>query len=309
MIIIEGPDYTGKTTLAKKLIEALKLSKHSYVHCGPPPKAMSHLMSPAWQQYVHMLLDHSIPAYAIVDRFIYGELVYGPILRESTLFDRGHMRMLERIMMARRSIVIRARPPLEWSYSGFLERAALGKELFASRLQYDKVHAAYDRLWEQGINLPRITWNTLNDDMDALQTQIIMSRPPINLGPGHGMFNPGVNLIIGDFRSGTPYPEDWPLIGFEGAPKMIADQLNHMLINEQDLYWVNCMRSGRNSKDNMVSPTFVQLLKPKRIIAVGKSGADWCISNGITDCHTLPGFDYWYQHHRMTLHPLVSVLK
>lgn len=69
-IILEGPDGSGKTTLARSL-EALG---YDYQHQGPPPSGTE-----AFVHYTKLLCSASKPT--VFDRFHLGELVYGPLLR------------------------------------------------------------------------------------------------------------------------------------------------------------------------------------------------------------------------------------
>lgn len=69
MIVLEGGDKTGKTTLAKALVKVYGLR---YLHFGPPgPNAM--------KEYTEAL--QAIKQPTVCDRFFVGELVYGPMLR------------------------------------------------------------------------------------------------------------------------------------------------------------------------------------------------------------------------------------
>lgn len=69
-IIVCGPDGAGKTTLALKLCE---LFHYNYRHEGPPPADAS-------ADYYRQIIE-SVTAPTVFDRFQYGELVYGPLLR------------------------------------------------------------------------------------------------------------------------------------------------------------------------------------------------------------------------------------
>lgn len=70
-VIIEGPDCCGKTTLAKRLAKDLR---YAYHHEGPPPEGIS-----SRDYYIGLLNSH--PHDTIWDRFAYGQVVYGPLLR------------------------------------------------------------------------------------------------------------------------------------------------------------------------------------------------------------------------------------
>ena len=64
IVIIEGCDGTGKTTLAKKIAKKFKLK---YLHESAPPK-------PGYEYYAEKAL--TLPNNCVVDRFHLGECVY-----------------------------------------------------------------------------------------------------------------------------------------------------------------------------------------------------------------------------------------
>ena len=73
IVIIEGPDGAGKTTLAKQLMDKYNLSYH---HEGPPPTDIHPL-----KYYSDVLENIAHKNNVVIDRFALGERVYGPPLR------------------------------------------------------------------------------------------------------------------------------------------------------------------------------------------------------------------------------------
>lgn len=76
--MLEGPDLAGKTTLAKQLKRMIKNSE--IVHRGPPTgTAAEEYITPLWDMYDRQ------GAY-ILDRWHWGEEIYGPLLRGRSIF-------------------------------------------------------------------------------------------------------------------------------------------------------------------------------------------------------------------------------
>ena len=96
IIILEGPDGSGKTTLAKTLAQVHNLEYH---HEGPPP---THI--PPLEYYGQLLEDarwrDSPRSGTIFDRFALGQLVYGPIFRKDDRFTDAHWRIFHRQITA-----------------------------------------------------------------------------------------------------------------------------------------------------------------------------------------------------------------
>ena len=79
LVIIEGPDGSGKTTLAQAIAE-----RHGYVyqHEGPPPPGEDLMLYYLRKLIVaHDLVVGKAARGVVFDRFAVGERVYGPLFR------------------------------------------------------------------------------------------------------------------------------------------------------------------------------------------------------------------------------------
>lgn len=101
LIIIEGPDKSGKSTLAR---EIEKRFGYSYAHFGAPGP------DPAGE-YARFLLNLKGPT--VCDRFYLGEQVYGPLLRGKSVITNLQKAVIERLCRYRGAILIYAGTPLE----------------------------------------------------------------------------------------------------------------------------------------------------------------------------------------------------
>lgn len=96
LIVIEGPDKTGKTTLAKAIAEQLGFE---YKHFSAPKG------SPA-NEYIDFLLKLKRPT--VCDRFHLGELVYGPMFRGKAGITPLELVTIERVMRLKQTVIIHA---------------------------------------------------------------------------------------------------------------------------------------------------------------------------------------------------------
>jgi len=133
IIILEGPDGSGKTTLANQLVLKYGLKYH---HEGPPP------LNPAsatlyYTTKLLMLSDSDV----VIDRFAMGERVYGTIFRKNDrLGDRGWQEF--RTLAERLKVVqILCMPPY------FTCHAAWSSGRNEMLPDADTLHRVYDMFW------------------------------------------------------------------------------------------------------------------------------------------------------------------
>jgi len=101
LIIIEGPDKSGKTTLAKKIEEKFH---YKYAHFSSPGN------NPA-SEYASFFSSISSPT--VCDRSYFGERVYGPLLRGTSKISNLQYAVIERICRLKGAIFIYALTPLK----------------------------------------------------------------------------------------------------------------------------------------------------------------------------------------------------
>lgn len=106
MIIVEGPDGGGKSTLVRKLA-----AEHRLMVCstrGKPPKKP--------REYAYKALAAAASGNGVIriyDRLFYSELVYGSILRNGSEFNDTERQYYYRMLQAMRTPVIFCLPPLD----------------------------------------------------------------------------------------------------------------------------------------------------------------------------------------------------
>lgn len=104
LILVEGPNASGKTTLVEKLVRHLKrrcpTDKVKVIHRGPPT------LHPVYE-YVYPLLDYRPERgeHIICDRWHWGELVYPRLLDRPTMMDVGVWRYVEMFLRSRGATV------------------------------------------------------------------------------------------------------------------------------------------------------------------------------------------------------------
>lgn len=96
LVIIEGCDKCGKTTLAKHIQDTFGFE---YLHCSQPGE------KGAYREYIDLL--NSIGSKnVVIDRFHIGEEVYGPIYRGKSGLSEGQFREIEAEINKKNGILI-----------------------------------------------------------------------------------------------------------------------------------------------------------------------------------------------------------
>lgn len=123
IIIISGPDFSGKSTLAQDLMQ--KYRNHVYIHCAVTPDIYA-LHTNAILNAFKLSEDFTV----IIDRLHYSELVYGPIFRNGMSYDVKKFDDLYSNKNISNLYKILCLPPKDIVMNGFEKRAKAGGEMF-----------------------------------------------------------------------------------------------------------------------------------------------------------------------------------
>lgn len=147
MIVVEGPDGAGKTTLARALsniygfrIEGKNKNDRSEPD-GPPKRSAKER---TWEALGLAVAAHT--PVVIYDRLFVSELIYGPIVRHSIEFGSRERQQCELIFAALGVPFILCLPPKET----VLENLARGEQY--ARGQQSEIYQAYESYWPPLLN-------------------------------------------------------------------------------------------------------------------------------------------------------------
>ena len=136
IIILEGPDGSGKTTLAN-IIQ--KQTGYELIHFSNPTSEIQR--TAMFDRYVAAIKGHKN---LILDRSWYSEMVYGPILREASCINHYQMYELEKLLAKKGALVIYASADIETLWSRCEKR---GEDLIKDKVKLVNISKAYDRLF------------------------------------------------------------------------------------------------------------------------------------------------------------------
>jgi thymidylate kinase len=181
LIIVEGPDGAGKSTLVKRLMDAVLAhspdEKLDILHAGPPTKH-------PFDEYETPLQDYQpgTQRTVICDRWHLGEAVYPNVLGRHTRWSHAVSQHIETFLCNLGAIVIYMEPPLPLLIARLTAR---GDDLIAPH-QLREIIAGYDFVIRQSM-LPVLRYSKQVDDFDIMNIIRIARRHEIGrtMGSDH----------------------------------------------------------------------------------------------------------------------------
>ena len=282
LIIIEGVDRTGKTSLAKRIKDKVG-SYGTVVHAGPPTKHPLEEYETALDGWT----PYGIPL--ILDRWHIGEYVWPKIFGRESQFNTAVHRHVEMFMMSRGAFVVYAeRDPAKIKvdlveHDEPLDPANLDEalNLFRDALTYTGSHGSWDYERDGESKVENFIWNAeiRNNDIQTVWDVV---------GPGWvGNPRPKVLLVgdeLGPEKRGRNAPDDIPFAPYDATSgryllDCIPDWKNTAIVNSLQ---------GRNQVPRNLQRVW-QIFGQPKVVALGKKAAD-----------ALEGYDV---PHKIVFHP------
>jgi hypothetical protein len=301
LIIFEGPDGAGKSTLAKSLAREIGAL---YTHLGPFPRVGSGLA----RLYVEAMLP-AVLGYSdvVLDRCWLSEIPYGRAFREGQDRIGDRHRLLERLAWRCRSMVVFCTP--SWGVVRGNFEARREHELLERVNQLQYVYAHYATTMSQLTSLPAVRLDPfrypqgagLNDLYDCLTH--ITSRPhPLGMATvGNFM---GSILLVGESYGPVQDNEplyQWPFgsLANSGCSLWLARQLEKAGVGEDSLLWVNAdqLDSFTANRQNL------------HVVALGGAAAKKLRELGRSSFHQVVHPQAWKRFHSAKDYPLIPLLK
>ena len=153
LIILDGPDGAGKTTLATVLAHRIEQTAPNVIvrHCGP-------LKEPPLVEYIYDLDWYApgIGANIIYDRHYIGELIYGPIYRGRSQINDQILARIESNLNTKGAVLVHVTGP----FDVLAERNRINREDFLLEKDLPKVIEEYHNLVQASSIVHKITIGT-----------------------------------------------------------------------------------------------------------------------------------------------------
>jgi thymidylate kinase len=284
VIVVEGPDGAGKTTLVKALSKRLASQGIDFAssHHGPY-KDIEKSGDLARQYFLSMTRSLSYNNVSILDRSWISEPIYSEVYRGTpSRLTNAHVRMLERAALSRGMIQILCRP----SYQTCLK-------VFGERDEYidkDNLHDVFVR-YDELVDGSDIVYNRDVEDVDQVVERILnrIDATPANIFNGGGNYvDPSVLVLCGKWTINNIRPDAViiPYFGLHNGPSpsvLLADAFEELGIPESQMYWVNT----QTNEGDILTSDIMEFYHPDLVVAIGPIPEQWAKSNGI-DCVVIP---------------------
>jgi thymidylate kinase len=151
IIILEGENKTGKTTLANYIIDNYGFD---YVKCSQPK-------GDPFEEYMEIIEEIKRTGKdTIIDRFHIGEFVWGPLYRGGSLLNIKHLDIIDKLLIENETYLFYCYDDIE----NIVERFDKEKEEFATKNKIKDVLSFYDSVLKE-TQLP-IIYHKINSNLD-----------------------------------------------------------------------------------------------------------------------------------------------
>ena len=147
IIIIEGPDGSGKTTLAEKIS---KQTKYPIIHRSQPnTEEEKKLMMGEYLQTIRSGKN------MIFDRCWYSEMAYGPVMRDDSVISYPEMYELEELLAKSGALIIYATGAKAALWQRCQKR---GEDYITARDDFNAICANFDKIMNVPHHIPVVRY-------------------------------------------------------------------------------------------------------------------------------------------------------
>jgi hypothetical protein len=279
IVILEGPDGSGKTTLARCLCNGYGFS---YAHTGPP------------KPDENVLLDYALKLYranesgknTVIDRLHLGEGIYGPIMRGVDLLTEEGLVILQRMITAYDAKTVICLPKFDVASQNWRSKH---NEYISDDSKYRRIYTAYAKLVPQYDH-----WDykevDVEDKADSLLTVPVPEDrcPPDVVGSPHPCF-----LVVGEKANQKEL--DVPWVDLNHGSHFLYECLHEAGFVEEELAFINALRIDNTETE--VMKAWGALGSPTPILLGGIAKKLFFVAGFDNEPYSIPHPNYWMRFH------------
>jgi hypothetical protein len=295
IVILEGPDGGGKTTLAKHLQEH---HGFQYVHTGPPES------DKVLEAYGKTLYDASRSSgNFVIDRLHVGERIYGPALRDQDRLGRTGEVLIHRLISAYGARLVFCLPPYNAAFRNWKKKHSEGSELIEKQEIYTHVYHKYQEAVNNPLYASASWYDYTKLNLDIAARMLLDFHYPATLPFGViGGVEPRF-LFVGE-QANQEYL-DLPFFALNGSSNYLNECLAEAGYEERHLALMNAMDLKGSTMP--LSETYMTLKEPK-VIALG-SHAHLLLDHARVKNVMVPHPSYWKRFHSASRSVYVKQLR
>lgn len=257
VVVLEGPDCSGKTQLAERL--AIEFG-FKVVHTGRPGKDEDLFVS-----YTDRLIEALSDDQPVVfDRLHIGETVYGPVMRKTDLLGPLGLRLIDRVIAARNVKTVICLLERSTYIPRFTNR---GDDYVKDSVKAIKIYNQYHDYYNRHRFCAGVTrYDFEHDDLDDLYYTLFSPRLSLPVGcTGNPLAEV---LIVGDSVNSNVLAHDLPFHHLANSSLYLHQSLDLSGLDENNLAFANTFKytGGATNLAQIVG----RMPKFKKAIALGR---------------------------------------
>lgn len=295
--ILEGPDGTGKTTLARsKAFDDGTVIKLDQTHAPHMFEVVMRSIVGARRAGVRHL---------VFDRSHLSERIYGPRYREGSQISPAASRLLDRALLYHQAVLVMGLPSKVQAVANWSAKNTKGEEYVTKQDKYEAIYDDYRFAVRLGLtHLPVLYYDYRVDPANVVRDQVEALRPEEPQSRGSGEWLPGGTLLVGEAPSPRAAFPDYAFVENSGCSLWMAEQLETNFVGERHKFWVNASQASDN---------ILETLMPMKVVALGQKAAAWAAERGAGDglevLHVIAHPQYWKRFMTRKPYRLMEVLR